>query len=297
MAGVTILYVVELATPQRDFFVGRSGEIENDVSVLTLADASVHENVVLQSTTGLEVALRVKRPAAPSAARIPVFLIVGGHRTGKDAVDLIGDRDDAAFAAIDYPYHGSRSLDGFWDYAAATPAFQRAMLDTPPSLSLAVDWLLRQQWVDHGRIELLGVSLGVPFAAVGGALDKRVSRVWLVHGGADNLSWVMHAGRHAIENETLRRYAARTLLLLVYGHSFDTGSWIREIAPRPLVIVAARDDERVPEQARQPFIDAAGEPWVELVWTSGLHVDPRRPQIIEELLNIVFERALAAHDI
>ena len=37
-----------------------------------------------------------------------------------------------------------------------------------------------------------------------GALDQRFSRVWLMHGGGDNVSWVSHAGRKHIENETLR---------------------------------------------------------------------------------------------
>ena len=60
----------------------------------------------------------------------------------------------------------------------------------------------------------------MPFTAVAGALDRRFTRVWLLHGGAVNLPWVMHVGRRYVENEFLRGLLARTALFLVYGNTF-----------------------------------------------------------------------------
>lgn len=289
LIGVLALYLIELSIPERDYFLERAGSLIEQDTVETTRSVSIDETLALVSSSGLEVAMRVRRPI-DAEGRLPVLLVLGGENTGKDAVDLGGVPDGVAYAAIDYPYHGDRDLKGFWRTAGALPDIQRAFLDTPPALSLAISWLTQQDWVDTNRIEIVGVSLGVPFAAVCGALDKRLSRVWLLHGGADNLEWIDHAGREDVPNDTLRRWIARAALLLVRGSSFETMRWIPEIAPRPLVIVAAKDDDFVPREAIEPFITAANSEHVELIWTEGLHINPARPNELQQLLDIVLSR-------
>ena len=284
----TGLYAVHLALPQHDYLVERKGEIVlEDVSV------SAHEGIVdqrlrLESSSGLKVDARVKRPDV--AGRLPVLLMLGGHDTGKDAVDLVGLPEGVVFVAPDYPYHADHHPDGFWESMAIVDDVQRAFLDAPPALSLILDWLLEQPWVDPERVELIGVSLGVPFAAPAGALDERFSRVWLMHGGGDNVSWVSHAGRKNIPNETLRRIVARIALLLVYGNTFDTLHWIEQTAPRPVVLVMARDDDYVPREAQQPLIEIAEREHVELIWTEGLHIGPERTFELQQLLQTVLDK-------
>lgn len=289
LLGVVVLYLIELSIPERDYFLERAGTLAGHDTVEANVGVSIDETLALVSSSGLEVAMRVRRPLEADG-KLPVLLVLGGERTGKDAVDLGGVPDGVAYAAIDYPYHGDRDLNGFWRTAGALPDIQRAFLDTPPALSLAISWLTQQDWVDANHIEIVGVSLGVPFAAVSGALDKRLSRVWLLHGGADNLEWIDHAGREDIKNDTLRRWVARGALLLVRGSSFETTRWIPEIAPRPLVIVAAKDDDFVPRKAVEPFIAAADSKHVELIWTEGLHINPARPNELQQLLDIVLSR-------
>ena len=289
LLGVVVLYLIRLSIPERDYFLERAGTLVGHDTVEANVGVSINETLALVSSSGLEVAMRVRRPLEADG-ELPVLLVLGGENTGKDAVDLGGIPDGVAYAAIDYPYHGDRDLNGFWRTAGALPDIQRAFLDTPPALSLAISWLMQQDWVDANHIEIVGVSLGVPFAAVSGALDKRLSRVWLLHGGADNLEWIDHAGREDIKNDTLRRWVARGALLLVRGSSFETTRWIPEIAPRPLVIVAARDDDFVPRKAVEPFIAAADSEHVELIWTEGLHINPARPNELQQLLDIVLSR-------
>ena len=93
-----------------------------------------------------------------------------------------------------------------------------------------------------------------------GALDARFSRVWLMHGGGDNVHWVAGNLHDEIESDLLRQLVARIALFTVYGNSFDTRRWIPEIAPRPLIIVMARDDDFVPREAQQPMLEAARQP-------------------------------------
>lgn len=293
-AALIALYCVRLGSSQRDYFIDRAGSpVQIELSATQRPDG-ISESVSLLSSSGLRVDLRTLRPNPTAGERLPVLVLLGGHRTGRNAVDLVGEPGGIAFAAIDYPYHASHRLDGFWESLAAVPAIQQAFRDTPPALSLTLSWLLQQPWVDPQRVELVGVSLGVPFAAAAGAVDKRFSRVWLLHGGADNQSWVEHAGRRNIGNDTLRRATAAAALFLVYGRSLDTRDWLPEIAPRPLIVVAARGDDFVPPAAQAPFIEAARNGTAELIWTDGRHIQPNRVDELRQLLDIVRSRVTAA---
>lgn len=283
-------YVAELAIPKRDYFIERRGTLVDAVTRVTSADGLVHSHVALDSSSGLTVNLRAVRPEVSAGEKLPVIVMLGGEATGRNAVDLVGKPDGLAYVALDYPYRGDQELDAFWESVVAIPAIQQAFLDSPPALSLALDWLERETWVDPERVELVGASLGVPFTAVAGALDERFTRVWLLHGGARNYPWVMHVGRRYVDNEFLRSIVARTSLLLVYGASFETANWIPEIAPRPLVIVAARNDDFVPPEAQRPFIEASESEFVELLWTEGRHVRPSRTDELQQLLDLVLDR-------
>jgi hypothetical protein len=66
-----------------------------------------------------------------------------------------------------------------------------------------------------------------------------------------------------------------------------------EIAPRPLIIVAARDDDYVPRSAQKPLEQAAAaSPHIELIWTDGRHIGPNRGNELQQLLAIVRNRVL-----
>ena len=285
------LYWLELAIPKRDYFIERRGALVTADVTEASSDGVVQKLVRLESSTGLRVNMRVVRPQTAPGQQLPVIIVMGGEGTGKDAVDLVGTPKGVAYLALDYPYEGNQELDAFWESLTAIPGIQQAFLDSPPAMSLALDWALQQAWVDPENVELVGASLGVPFTAVAGAVDDRFTRVWLLHGGAVNVPWVMHVGRRYVENEFLRGVLSRAALLLVYGNSFQTLDWIPKIAPRPLVVVAARDDDFVPPEAQQPFVDAAAaSEHIEIVWTEGQHIRPTRREELQQLLDVVLSR-------
>ena len=287
---IVVLYALWLAVPKRDYFGERHGELVESRLLAASEGDIVQKTVRLVSSSGLEVTLRLARPATEPGETLPVIIVMGGEGTGKDAVDLVGIPDGIAYVALDYPYNGDQELDAFWESIAAIPDIQQAFLDSPPAMSLALDWAQREPWFDPDRVELVGASLGVPFTAAAGALDKRFTRVWLLHGGADNTAWVMHAGRKYIDNEFLRAIATRGALLLVHGNSFRTLDWIHEIAPRPLMVVMARDDDYVPPEAQAPFVEAAESEFIELIWTDGQHIRPTRKEELQALLDVVLSR-------
>lgn len=285
--------VVDMRSDQSDRLLARHGSIAtvNDDETRATPDGYLDETVTLTADTGLSVNLRVRRPAAGAGRRLPLLLLLGGHRTGKDAVELAGAPDGIAYAAIDYPYDGSHRLRGAWQIMRAIPGIQQAFLDTPPALSLALDWLLAQPWADPARTELVGVSLGVPFAAAAGALDERFRRVWLIHGAGDNHAWLAHNLREDFPVDWQRAAMTELFYTLIYAETFRTARWIEAIPPRPAVIIAAREDERLPPEALEPLpAIAAREPAIDLLWTDGLHIEPDRPEVIGQLLDLVLVR-------
>ncbi len=288
--AITGIYCIELAVPKHDYYLERTGSLDAHEREVTVSPTTIHERLRLVSSSGLGVDMRVLRPARPPGEKLPLVLLLGGQRTGRDAVDFVGAPTDIAYAAIDYPYLGPEKLGGFWPSVGAVPDIQQAFLDTPAALLLALRWALRQPWVDKDRIELVGISLGVPFAAIAGALDTRFTRVWFMHGGGHNPSWAAGAARGKIENDFLRRLAAHAGLFLVYGNSIDTPRWMSRIAPRPLIIVSSCADEYVTREALAPFIEASASEHVELYWTRGAHVRPGRRDVLDQLFGLIAER-------
>ena len=274
----------------------RTGQFSARVSPVVAAEAEplraagegfVSQGVRLRGENGLQVDLRVLRPAGEHAP-LPLVVLVAGHRTGRDAVDLLGAPGPFVVAALDYPYDGPERPRGLRQSLAAIPAARRAMADTPAAALLAIEWLAAQPWVDSSRMELLGVSLGSPFAGVIGALEPRIRRVWFIHGGAGLHEWTGHNLRSRIRSDVFRAPVAWLAYLLAHGPSLESELWVPRIAPRPVVVIGAREDKRLPVALVERLHQAAAGP-KELIWMEGGHVD-RRPEAVRELLDLVRAR-------
>lgn len=294
LAGVLIVVAVllwlrwESHLPRDEWFDERQGRLESAASALsTTAHGQIVETVALRSTSGLEILIRLIRDAEPEGKR-PVLFILGGHRTGSDAVDLFVDTGDSIIVGIDYPYAGPEKVRGLVQSLSTIPQVRRAMLDTVPAVGLALDWLLQQPWADPDRIVVVGGSLGVPFATAAAARDQRIGGVMLVHGAADNRLWLEAQLARRIDAEFTHYPLSVLLHWIAYGPALDTGERIKAIAPRPVLIVGARDDERTPAGQAEQLFELAGEP-KRLRFTEGGHVEPDRIEIIEALLQIAYE--------
>ncbi len=266
-----------------DYFDTRKG-------TLTIQDVNpegIGEVARLQSDSGLAVQFRSLRPLDADNP-VPVLLVLGGHRTGSKAVELFGQPAGFAIVAVDYPYDGPARIRGVPQALRHLPAMRRALLDIPPALSLLVDWLHTQAWAEKERIVLAGVSLGVPFATTAAARDERLSELWLVHGAADNRLWLQANIARRIDFRAMHFPLATILHWLANGPTFNTAARIADIAPRPVLIIGARDDERTPAGQTEKLFAAAREPR-ELRWTDGPHIEPGRRQVLDALLEIAVQ--------
>jgi dienelactone hydrolase len=278
----------EAGRPQEDRFLERHGRLTKiSIAESITRDDQVSEFITLHSDSGLTVSLRTIRDAS-NHDRLPVLIVLGGHRTGSDAVELFGHVGNRAVVALDYPYDGPEKMKGVVAIVRTIPLARRAFLDTPPAVSLVMDWLLEQPWVDTEQVILVGASLGVPFAAAAAARDKRIKGVLLVHGAADNRLWIETQIARRNDNRWLHKPVSTIFHWLAYGPTFDTARNIAAIAPRPVLVIGARDDERTPAGQTEALFAAAREPKT-LRWTEGRHIEPGRSEIVTDLLRIADE--------
>jgi len=273
--------------PRDDWFDARRGQIHNVNSEDSVtADGQLSAFVTLRSDTGLSFSFRIIRD--PSNGPLPVLLVLGGHRTGSDAVELFGNVGQRAVVALDYPYDGPEKVRGLGPSLKAIPLARQAFLDTVPAVSLIVDWLLEQPWVDAEQLLIVGASLGVPFAATAAARDPRIKGAILVHGAADNRLWLQRQVERRVDTRLLHWPLGTILYWLAYGPVLNTPERAALISPRPVLIIGARNDERTPAGQTERLFAAAKQPKL-LRWTGGRHIQPGRNEVVQELLRIADE--------
>ena len=228
-------------------------------------------DVKLRAESGIEVELTLKRRVSDSSAdaRRPLAIVLGGHRTARRAVQFIPDAGEMIVAALSYPYAGEPRPDAL-EFVRDIPNIRQAFLDTPPAIMLALDYLLAQPEVDPSWVELVGVSLGGPFVTIAAALDERISRVWVVHGSAGSYGPLEVSMRREIPIPGLR-HAAAALSALIINPRMAPENWAHRVAPRPFMMVNARDDERMPRELVERLFEGANEP-KSIVWLPGGHV-------------------------
>jgi pimeloyl-ACP methyl ester carboxylesterase len=278
----------EAGRSQEDRFLERHGRLTKiSIAESITRDDQVSEFITLHSDSGLTVSLRTIRDAS-NHDRLPVLIVLGGHRTGSDAVELFGHVGNRAVVALDYPYDGPEKVKGIVAISRTIPLARRAFLDTPPAVSLVMDWLTEQPWVDTEQVILVGASLGVPFAAASAARDKRITGALLIHGAADNRLWIETQIARRNDHRLLHKPVSTIFYWLAYGPTFDTAKNVAAIAPRPVLIIGARNDERTNAGQTEALFAAAREPKT-LRWTEGQHIEPGRSKIVTDLLRIADE--------
>jgi len=264
-------------------------ERHSSVARAVVGAAAVEEGfeltpVRVEATSGLAVDLAVRRAVADRARTLPLVVILGGHYTGRDAARMLGDTRGVVAAAVSYPFTGDPRPDA-GTFLREIPQIRAAFLDTPPALMLALDYLLQLPGVDRSRVELVGVSLGAPFASVAGALDSRFTRVWAVHGSGGSYAPLEMSMRRTIGFAPLRAVAAAAASVIVAGPRLAPERWVPEIAPRPFVMVNATGDERLPRASVDALYRSAREP-KRIIWMDGGHVH-RDAATIQRLVGVV----------
>lgn len=281
------LIIPALSDPE-PVFLQRKGEL---IAAHELKRETIGELTIVQlrlvSSSGLEVDLGIRRLSNSNAPQ-PLIILMGGLRTGKQAVYFSKRSPEVTFAALSYPLKGDPSAKGL-DMMLQLPKLQQALLDSAPAVLLAMDYLQQQSYVDSKRVELVGGSLGAFLVSIPAALDQRFARVWLIHGAGDPRTVFEHLLKDDIENALLRSLAAKLLEYVSVSDYLRPERWVNRIENRPVIVVNARDDESLPPSCVASLHQALGEQ-AEIIWTEGYHVNPGRTEVVEGLIDLVLDR-------
>ncbi|HEX7121439.1 MAG TPA: hypothetical protein VF178_03640 [Gemmatimonadaceae bacterium] len=310
VVGTGVMTAWMLRDPMPYFAERRSPLASVDEGEATRSAGHVSQAVRLTAANGLSAELLIRYPeptagngpaldaaaagpmlAAPQEpdAKRPAFLILGGYRTGDRAATLVEDTHGVIVAALSYPYEGPLNPKGL-DVLPLVPAIRRAIFDTPPAVLLALEYLRTRPDVDPQRIELVGASFGAPFATIAAVLDSSVSRLWLVHAAGQPFTLIDHGLKKSISFAPARWLVAGIANVLAAGPRLTSEVWLPQVAPRPVIMINASDDERLPRPAIEALHAAAREP-KEVIWLPGLHVQSNRQDVIRGLVETVLARA------
>ncbi len=238
------------------------------------------ERVAITTSTGRRFACTLRAPVPPPAPRSRIgVLLLGGIETGRRAATLVAPDFHGLVLSCDYPWRDPTRLSTA-RFLLALPALRREVLATPEALRVAADYLLSREEVDSARVAAVGASLGVPPVSAWAGRDPRAAAVALVMGGADlEVIFAANLGGQ-VRWRALRAPVAALLGRLLAP--LDPGRTVGGIAPRPVLIIGARDDERIPRRSTEELFAAARDPR-ELQWVGGRHMLPRDTVLLKSI--------------
>jgi hypothetical protein len=267
----------------RPRFARTAGElvaVRDSTGVAFLPDGYRVTDVTLVSDNGFQVRARVRSPNLQDGIRRPAVIMMGGYKGGRAVVEIPDSASGLVLASVEYPYdprNRPRGRAWLWRF----PGVRRAMLDTPPAILLLAQYLYVREDVDPDRVTILGASFGAPFAVAAAATDRRIAGVALVHGGGDIESLVTGV----LEGNVPARTVPFVSRLIALGLApLEPTKYAGMIAPRPLLMINATDDETIPRESALALYHAARRP-KRIVWDATRHVSVSERDIIEELLN------------
>jgi dienelactone hydrolase len=291
MAAILLAIIIVPVIPDPTLhFDSRKGQLQQILQTKHWQEQdSIYTELTLISSSGLQVELSTRIPKTVTTVR-PLVLLLGGRRTGRDAVKLVSDTRGVALAAISYPFAGDPKASRL-TLLAELPDIQQAIKDTTPAIMLAMDYLVKQPQIDPQRIELAGVSLGAFFVSAPGALDQRFRRVWLIHGAGETGKVLEKGTESYIHSPILRHLLGKLLGWITLSHHLGPEQWVGRISPRPVVIINAKDDPSFPASSIMALHNAVKEPY-EIIWMESDHIMPSRTEIVETISSIVLDRII-----
>ncbi|OGG04720.1 MAG: hypothetical protein A3F83_06735 [Candidatus Glassbacteria bacterium RIFCSPLOWO2_12_FULL_58_11] len=253
--------------------LAKVAELQAELDSTGLAESAFS----LTDDRGHRTAVILQRPAA-AAEPLPAVLILGGQYTGARAVRLVRLGRAALLCAMDYPAVPTGKI---------TPTrvprllfrLDHAARDAVGMSFSVLDFLCARADVDTSRITVLGASFGVPFAIIA-SLDPRVKATVLIQGAAgleEVIDWNL---RKRIRFTVLRKPVS--FLLGTLTAPYEPASYIGRLAPRPVLLINSRQDEKIPAACAEELYSRSKPP-KERLWIDSPHLHPSRSGLIDSL--------------
>lgn len=261
-----------------------------DYTAMELAKGAVEKGGVSRAYRDMRLDAHDRPPvlftvAVPEgiSGPVPVLLIVGGLRSGRENLERLPDLGPNALISFEYPYRDiirDRSRDGF-DRLIHVYKSSRA---TTEQLVAILRWARAQDFADKNRIGLLGYSLGAmvaPATHVKAQANEVPHGVMILAFGGADLS--------AIVPRVLRMKTP----LLEGAASWIGASLLHVLEPThflPLIrsevlIINAEEDELIPSSSQRLLEQLTPDPkWI--VNMPGEHIDPRDPATLMAVVEV-----------
>lgn len=243
-----------------------------DAEVHKVEDAALFsvEQLSFAGMDGERVPATLVRPFGVERPPCVLFLHgLGGDRTQARMASVLLISQGVAVLGIDAALHGERAVPGisFAEMGPELAAVDGPLVRTVVDNRRAIDYIESREDLDSSRIVLVGASMGGILGSIVTAVDERVGAALLLVAGG---SWsaILLESEHPVAQ---RLRAAG----LAEGESLahvEPVNFIRQVSPRPLLMINGTEDTIIPSSSAQALFDAAGEP-KELRWFSGGHVD------------------------
>ena len=223
------------------------------------------------------VSFTVSLPEEAAVGPMPVLLIVGGLRSGRENLERLPSFGANALISFEYPHR-----DIIRDKSRGAPErllhVYRSSRATAEQLAAIIRWAGAEQWADARRIGLLGYSLGAMVAPVA-HVKAKASGIHhgvtiLAFGGADLGTIVPRVLK--IKSPFLEAPTAWIGGALL--NAVEPAHFLPVIESQVLIIHAERD-ELIPPASQRLLERLTPDPkWV--VTMPGDHIDPRDPAVL-----------------
>ncbi len=259
------------------YTVERAGEVRAYHDITLTADG--HEPVLIT----------VSLPSGQLARDLPVMILLGGFRSGRNSLKHVPRAGPNAVIAYEYPLR--EVIRGKGSPFARVAAARYSALAVPEQLVAIIRWARAQPWADPERINMLGYSLGAVFVPaahhMAAANGLRLGPSIMAFGGA-RLKPILEA------NIRLKPAWLRPAI------AWLAATLLRQLEPTihlpylkgEFLLINSLDDEMIPAVSVRALQRLTPEPKT-IVILPGEHMDPRDPALMAEIVGITRSWLLA----
>ena len=124
----------------------------------------IYKEVVLDCGKAGEANFTISLPGKIPKEGLPIILIVGGLKTGRESLQFIPDHGEYALVAYEYPKR-LKTLHKI-NVILHIYTVRKAALEVPKELIAMIKYLKKQPWINKEPISLMGYSFGATFIPV-----------------------------------------------------------------------------------------------------------------------------------